>query len=156
MPKRRNMIEMTPEEQDAFLREKGHTLQVASNGPHGFPHLVAMWYALIDGKIHFTTYSRSQKVLNLRRDPKITVMVEDGTPYNELRGMVIEGNADIIEGDPAFAARVAAISGSRSPGSEPAAPPTEQAMKAVSKRVVIRINPQRIYSWDHRKLGGAY
>ena len=68
MPKRRNQIAMTEEEQAAFLRE-GHTLQVASMGPHGYPHLAAMWYALIDGKVHFTTYARSQKVQNLRRNP---------------------------------------------------------------------------------------
>src|SRR5437870_12703585 len=108
MPKRRNQIEMTDEEQDAFLRE-GHTLQVASIGPHGYPHQVAMWYALIDGKVHFTTYARSQKVQNLRRNPKLSIMLEAGEPYNELRGLVIEGDAEIIEGDVALAARVAAM-----------------------------------------------
>ena len=155
MPKRRNQIEMTPEEQDAFLRE-GHTLQVASIGPNGFPHLVAMWYALIDGKVCFTTFAKSQKVLNLRRNPKITVMVEDGTPYNELRGVVIEGEAEIIEGDQQFAARVAMISGSRKPGEPAAGPPSEQTLRSVAKRAVIRVNPVNVYSWDHRKLGGVY
>ena len=156
MPKRRSKVAMTEEEQDAFLREEGHTLQVASIGPGGYPHLVAMWYAIIDGKIHFTTFAKSQKVLNLRRNPKITVMVEAGKPYNELRGVVIEGDATIIEGDIEFAARVAAISGSRRPGEEPATPPTEQAQRAVAKRVVIRVDPVDVYSWDHRKLGGVY
>ena len=106
MPKRRNQIAMTDEEMQAFLR-KGHTLEVASIGPDGYPHQVAMWYALLDGTIHFTTYARSQKVLNLRRNPKMSVMLETGTAYNELRGAVIEGNADIIEGDIELAARVA-------------------------------------------------
>lgn len=155
MPKRRNMIEMTAEEQAAFLRE-GHTLQVASIGPRGYPHQVAMWYALIDGRVHFTTYARSQKVQNLRRDPKISVMLEAGTPYNELRGLVIEGDADIIEGDSELAARVMMMSGSRRPAEPPAGPPTEQTLRAVAKRAVIRVNPVRIYSWDHRKLGGTY
>jgi PPOX class probable F420-dependent enzyme len=155
MPKRRNQIEMTDEEQDAFLRE-GHTLQVASIGPHGYPHLVAMWYALIDGKVHFTTYAKSQKVLNLRRDPKITVMLETGGPYNELRGLVIEGTAEIIEGDTALAATVAMTSSSRKPGEVVTTPPGEQTLRSVAKRAVIRVNPVNVYSWDHRKLAGRY
>lgn len=155
MPKRRNQIAMTEEEAAAFLRE-GHTLQVASIGPHGYPHQVAMWYALIDDKIHFTTYARSQKVENLRRNPQLSVMLETGTPYNELRGLVIEGDAEIIEGDINLAARVAMISASRRPGEPPAGPPSEQALRSVAKRAVIRVNPVHVYSWDHRKLGGAY
>jgi PPOX class probable F420-dependent enzyme len=155
MPKRRNQIEMTPDEQDAFLRE-GRTLQVASVGPHGYPHQVAMWYALIDGKVHFTTYEKSQKVQNLRRNPKISVMLEAGTPYNELRGLVIEGDAAIIEGDTDLAARVAMMSGSRRPAEPPAGPPSEQTLRTVAKRVVVRVDPVRVYSWDHRKLGGVY
>jgi PPOX class probable F420-dependent enzyme len=146
---------MTDDEQAAFLRE-GHTLQVASIGPHGYPHQAAMWYALIDGKVHFTTYARSQKVQNLRRNPRISVMVETGTPYNELRGLVIEGNATIIEGNTDLAARVAMMSSSRRPAEPPSGPPSEQALRAVAKRVVIRVDPVRVYSWDHRKLGGTY
>ena len=155
MPKRRNQIEMSAEEQAAFLAE-GHTLQVASIGPRGYPHLAAMWYALIDGKVHFTTYARSQKVLNLRRDPHISVMLETGRPYNELRGLVIEGNAAIVEGDADLAARVMMISGSRRPAEPPSGPPSEQTLRAVAKRVVVRVDPVHVYSWDHRKLGGVY
>jgi PPOX class probable F420-dependent enzyme len=155
MPKRRNAIAMTDDEQAAFLRE-GHTLQVASIGPHGYPHQVAMWYALIDGKVHFTTYARSQKVQNLRRNPRMSVMIETGTPYSELRGLVIEGNATIIEGDTNLAARVATMSGSRRPAEPPSAPPSAQTLRAVVKRVVVRVDPVHVYSWDHRKLGGTY
>ena len=155
MPKRRSQIEMTPVEQEAFLRE-GHTLQVASIGPRGYPHLVAMWYALIDGRICFTTYAQSQKVQNLRRNPRITVMLETGTPYAELRGLVIEGEAEIIEGDTQLAAQVAMVSGSRRPGEAVSAAPSAQTLRTVAKRVVVRVHPVHIYSWDHRKLGGAY
>ena len=155
MPKRRNQIAMTDEEMQAFLRE-GHTLEVASIGPDGYPHQVAMWYALLDGTIHFTTYAQSQKVLNLRRNPKMSVMLETGTRYDELRGMVIEGDADIIEDDIELAAQVATMSASRRPAELPAGPPSEQTRRAVAKRVVIRVNPVRVYSWDHRKLGGTY
>lgn len=155
MPKRRSQISMTDEEMDAYLRE-GHTLQVASIGPSGYPHLVAMWYALIDGKVHFATYAKSQKVLNLRRNPKITVMLESGDVYSELRGLVIEGTADLIEGDIKLAAMVASTSSSRKPGELVTTEPSEQTLRAVAKRVVIRVNPVDVYSWDHRKLGGRY
>ena len=155
MPKRRNQIAMTEEEQAAFLQE-GHTLEVASIGPHGCPHQVAMWYALIDGKIHFTTYARSQKVQNLRRNPKLSVMLETGTPYTELWGLVIEGDADIVEDDIELAARVAMMSSSRRPAEPPTGPPSEQTRRVGAKRVVIRVNPVHVYSWDHRKLGGTY
>jgi PPOX class probable F420-dependent enzyme len=155
MPKRRNQITMTDAEQAAFLRE-GRTLQVASIGPHGYPHQAAMWYALIDGLVHFTTYARSQKVQNLRRNPRISVMLEAGTLYEELRGLVIEGDAEIIEGDVELAARVMQMSGSRRPAELPAGPPAEQTLRAVAKRAVVRVLPRRVYSWDHRKLGGRY
>jgi PPOX class probable F420-dependent enzyme len=155
MPKRRNQIAMTEEEQAAFLRE-GHTLQVASIGPRGYPHQVAMWYALVDGKVHFTTYAKSQKVLNLRRNPKISVMIESGEKYNELRGLVIEGDAEVIEGDVELAGRVALASSARRPDALPTGPIPAQTLRAVAKRVVIRVNPVRVYSWDHRKLGGTY
>ena len=99
MPSRRNKIAMTEEEANEFI-ETGWTLQVASNGHNGFPHFVAMWYGVIDGKIHFTTYAKAQKVLNLKRDPRITVMLEAGTEYSKIKGLVIEGEADVIENDP--------------------------------------------------------
>jgi PPOX class probable F420-dependent enzyme len=155
MPTRRTAIAMTQAEQEAFLRE-GHTLQVASIGPEGYPHLVAMWYALIDGKVHFTTYAKSQKVINLRRDPKITVMIESGEQYGELRGVVIEGQADIIEDDLHLTAQVAMTATSRRPGELVTTSPSAQTRRALAKRVVIRVNPVNVYSWDHRKLAGAY
>src|SRR3954469_14666582 len=96
MAKRRSQIELTPEEQAAMLQE-ARTIQIASNGHDGYPHIVAMWYAVIDGAICFSTYGSSQKVLNLRRDPHVTAMVELGTAYNELRGVAMKGKAELIE-----------------------------------------------------------
>ena len=154
MPSRRNSIALTEEEQQEML-EKGWTLQVASNGVKGFPHVVAMWYAVIDGKICFSTFRKSQKVLNLRRDPKITVMLESGHAYNELKGLVIEGTAEIMEDTP-YVAKVMAHVGSKYNG-VPLASPEAQAMNPqASKRVIIRITADNIVTWDHSKLGGRY
>lgn len=154
MPSRRADIALTDAEQQQLLNE-GWTLQVASIGPGGYPHLVAMWYVIIDGKIHFTTFGKSQKIVNLRRDPKMTVMLEDGKKYAELKGLVIEGTGEIIE-DTAFTAKVMGMVGSKYNGIPIPTETSEQAMKAASKRVTVRLDPVDIYSWDHSKLGGRY
>lgn len=154
MPSRRADIALTEEEKQKFM-EDGWTLQVASIGPGGYPHLVAMWYVIIDGKIHFTTFGKSQKVVNLRRDPKISVMLESGKGYAELRGLVIEGTGTIIEDTP-FTAKVMGLVGQKYNGIPAPTETPEAALKVASKRVVIRIDPVDIYSWDHTKLGGRY
>lgn len=156
MPSRRADIALTPDEQRQLIEEEGWTLQVASIGPKGYPHLVAMWYVLDDdGTIVFTTYRRSQKVLNLRRNPKMTVMLESGRAYAELRGLVIEADAEIID-DPHYTAKVMAKVGHKYNGIPIPTDTPEAALKAASKRVTVRVNPVDVYSWDHRKLGGRY
>lgn len=154
MPSRRDLITLTEDEQRAFLDE-GWTLEVASIGPSGFPHLVAMWYVVKDGLIHFTTFGKSQKIMNLKRDPKMTVMLESGKTYNELKGLVIESEAEIIEDTP-FTAEIMALVGEKYNGIPIPTETPEQAMKVASKRVVVRVKPVNIYSWDHNKLGGRY
>ncbi|HEX6029837.1 MAG TPA: pyridoxamine 5'-phosphate oxidase family protein [Tepidiformaceae bacterium] len=154
MPSRRASIALTPEEREQFLAD-GWTLQVASLGPKGFPHLVAMWYVMVDGDIHFTTFRKSQKVLNLRRDPKLTVMLESGKLYAELKGLVIEGEAEVVE-DPQYTAKVMAQVGQKYNGIPAPTETPEAALAVASKRVTIRVRPVDEYSWDHSKLGGRY
>ncbi|MFN8506538.1 MAG: pyridoxamine 5'-phosphate oxidase family protein [Dehalococcoidia bacterium] len=155
MPSRRNQIALTDDEQKAIMDE-GWTLQVASIGPKGYPHLVAMWYVVVDGKLHFTTFGKSQKILNLQRNPKITCMLETGTAYNQLKGVVIEGDAEIIT-DNLETAKIMALVGQKYSGAPRSdAPPSEAQMKTASKRVIVKVNPVDIYSWDHTKLGGRY
>lgn len=154
MAGRRDQITLTEDEQKAFLDE-GWTLEVASNGPRGYPHLVAMWYVIVDGMVHFTTFGKSQKIVNLKRDPKITAMLESGKKYEELKGLVIEGEAEIIEDTP-FTAKIMGLVGEKYNGIPLPMETSEQAMKAASKRVAVRIKPANIISWDHAKLGGRY
>ena len=154
MPSRRGSIALTDAEQEAMLNESW-TLQVASNGHKGFPHLVAMWYIVDGGEICFTTFRKSQKILNLQRDPKMTVMLESGKAYAELRGLVIEGDA-VIEDTTENTARIMALVGAKYNGIPVATNTPEAALKVASKRVVVRVKVADIYSWDHRKLGGTY
>lgn len=145
---------MTTEEQEKFIAD-GWTLQVASAGPRGFPHLVAMWYVVDRSDIVFTTFRKSQKIFNLKRDPRMTAMLEAGRGYAELQGLVIEGNAE-LEDDVDETARIMGLVGAKYNGIPVATDTPEETLKAASKRMVVRIRPDRVYSWDHTKLGGRY
>jgi PPOX class probable F420-dependent enzyme len=143
---------MTPDEVADFL-EKGRTVTMATIGPDGTPHLVAMWYGLIDGTMYFETKAKSQKAANLRRDPRITCSVEAGDTYDQLRGVSIEGTATIIDdttSDEYWAAGVSVFERYQGAYTEEMRPFVEVMM---NKRVVVRVDPVRVRTWDHRKLG---
>ncbi len=146
----RSQITMTDEEIVAFIDEH-RTATMATVGPGGMPHLVAMWYAVLDGQIWFETKTRAQKSVNLRRDDRITVMIEDGKTYDTLRGISIEGRGVIVE-DPDEIWRVGVNVWERynGPYSEEVKPFVEFMLQ---KRLAVRVEVERIRSWDHRKLG---
>jgi PPOX class probable F420-dependent enzyme len=127
------------------------SMTMASIGPDGQPHLVAMWFAVLDGEIWFETKARSQKAVNLRRDPRITCLAEDGDVYEDLRGVAIEGVAEVSD-DPDLLWRVGVGVWERytGPYTEDQRPMVEALLR---KRVAVRVRPTRIRSWDHRKLG---
>src|SRR3989304_3645733 len=100
----RKDITMTPAEQTAFL-EAGMTLIVTTLGKKGQPHISPMWYFLDQESVVFRSFTKSQKIVNLRRDPRITVLVETGEAYAELQGIMIRGTATLID-DPAYTLRV--------------------------------------------------
>jgi len=154
MASKRDRIKMTADEIDVYLDEQ-RTLQVASIDRDGTPHLVAMWFARWDGRLAFWTYEKSQKVLNLRRDPRLTVMVESGDKYEELRGVMIKGHATIVdERDEVLRFGEAVYERYWGPIEHDAVREGVRTMGA--KRVVIIVEPDKVTSWDHRKLGGAY
>jgi PPOX class probable F420-dependent enzyme len=149
----RSQITMSDEEVTAFL-EQSRTSTMATVGPDGTPHLIAMWYGYLDGKIYFETKAKSQKATNLRRDPKIASMIEAGDSYDQLRGVSVEGTATLIEdttADEYWAAAISVFERYNGPYTEEMRPFVEVMM---NKRIVVRIDPERVRSWDHRKLGG--
>ena len=150
---RRDLIRMNDEEIRAFLEEQ-RILQVATIDHDGWPHVVAMWYVLINDEVVFWTYARSQKAINLRRDPRLTCLVEAGERYEELRGVQIKGQASIND-EPATVQRIGEAIWERYTG--PLNENTRQMVTAqAAKRVVIFVKPVEVVSWDHRKLGGGY
>jgi PPOX class probable F420-dependent enzyme len=146
----RAQIRMTEAEIAEFV-ERSRTATLATNGPSGLPHLVAMWYAVIDGEIWFETKAKSQKVRNLRRDDRVTCMIEDGRTYDVLRGVAVEGRA-VISDEPEDILRVGISVWERYYGlyTDDQRPMVDAMM---NKRVVVRIVAARTRSWDHRKLG---
>jgi PPOX class probable F420-dependent enzyme len=146
----RAQIRMTDDEIAGFI-EESRTATMATVGPDGAPHLVAMWYAVIDGRIWFETKAKAQKVVNLRRDDRVTCLVEDGHTYDKLRGVSLEGRGVISE-DPEELWRVGLSLWERYYG-----PYTDEMKPAVEalvhKRVAVRLDVRRARSWDHRKLG---
>ena len=154
MAGRRDQIVMTPDEIEAFL-DAERTLQVASINSDGTPHLVAMWYARYHGEIAFWTYAKSQKVVNVRRDPRITVMVESGDTYDQLKGVTIYGRARIIEDlDEVFAFGDDVFERYWGPIDSDA---TRDGVRAMGrKRVLVLVERDKTVSWDHTKLGGRY
>jgi PPOX class probable F420-dependent enzyme len=150
----RAQIRMTEDEVAAFL-EQGRTATIATIGPGGFPHLVAMWYGLVGGRVCFETKAKSQKAVNLRRDPRVSCSVEAGESYDQLRGVAIEGTATIVDdtsSEEYWAVAVSVFERYQGAYTEELRPVVEQMM---NKRVVIRVDPERVRSWDHRKLGLA-
>ncbi|CAN5808884.1 PPOX class F420-dependent oxidoreductase [soil metagenome] len=146
----RTQVTMTAEEIASFV-ERSRTATMATVGPTGTPHLVAMWYAVIDGQIWVETKARSQKAVNLRRDDRVTVLIEDGWTYDTLRGVSLEGRGVIVDDpDQLWKVGVSVWERYSGPYSEEVRPLVELML---AKRVAIRVDVERTRSWDHRKLG---
>jgi len=152
---RRKTIALTPEEQRRFL-EASHTIILTSLDRQGYPHSVAMWYvADPDGTVLMTTFAKSQKAVNLRRDPRCALLLESGRTYPELRGLLVRGRA-ALDGDVEHVLDVLARVHAKYDAPGPANGLREAMRGQARKRVVIRVRPERVASWDHAKLGGAY
>lgn len=145
----RASIKMTEDEIDAFLAEQKTTVMCTMH-PRGSIHAVAMWYGFVDGYVTVETKAKSQKVQNLLRDPRLTMLVEDGDSYEELRGVELVGTAEVLD-DPDRLWKLGVSMYERYFG-----PYTEEARPAVEamlhKRVAVRLRPERVVSWDHSKI----
>lgn len=148
--KQRSLVVMSPEEVDAFLHER-RPMTMCTINHDGSIHAVAMWYGFLDGAVAVETKGKSQKAQNLRRDPRMTCMFEDGYVYEELRGVELVGRAEIIDDpDRMWALGVSLFERYYGPYTEEMRPLIETML---NKRIVARLQVERTVSWDHRKLG---
>ena len=154
MPKRRDLISMTDEEMWNFI-ESRKSIQIATINKDGSPHLTTLWFAILDGKIVLETFTKSQKVVNLKRDPRISALVESGESYNDLRGVSINANAELIS-DVEEVHRLHMAVLLRNTPEIPLEVLEKASASMASKKTAILIEPERVMSWDHTKLGGIY
>jgi nitroimidazol reductase NimA-like FMN-containing flavoprotein (pyridoxamine 5'-phosphate oxidase superfamily) len=159
----RKDITFTDDEVADFLHE-GMTLIVTTIGKDGHPHSAPMWYFIDDGRIVFRSFTKSQKIINLQRDERITVLVEQGVAYSDLQAVMITGTARLIDGadDPAFVLETYRRLAAKYPMVGPE--PTELDDEALDqffgkyavKNTAVIVEPDKTVSWDHTKLGGGY
>ena len=153
---RREQIRMSEEEVRQLL-DSERVVIATSNGPRGWPHSMPLWYVPREGEVWIWTYAKSQKVRNLERDPRATLLIETGHEYTELRGVMIEAEAvlhrdfETVVGFAEeltlrYAQGISSVEGDAKAALEAQAP----------KRVAIQFRPRRTATWDHRKLGGVY
>ena len=148
--KQRDLITMSPEEVDTFLHER-RPMTMCTLNHDGTIHAVAMWYGWLEGCIAIETKSKSQKAQNLRRDPRMTALFEDGEHYDELRGVELVGRAEIVEEpDRLLALGKSIFSRYYTPYTDEMLPFVETML---AKRIVAKLHVERTVSWDHRKLG---
>jgi hypothetical protein len=152
---RREQIRMSEQEARGFLDEQ-RVVVCATNGHNGWPHLMPLWYLVRDDGIWCWTYAKSQKARNLERDARATLQVEDGTSYEELRGVmlacdtVLHRDAPVIEG-------IAMGLVDRYSGPGPEFDPVRDFFRGqVPKRVGLQFVERERVTWDHRKLGDSY
>lgn len=157
MPSRRRLIELTPTEIDDYLDEQ-KTLIIVGNGRNGYPHPMPMWFNRDqEGCLYCTTFGKSQKVLNWRRDPKATLLVESGEEYAELKGVMIYAQCEIIDDhDQVIDTLVGINAAGRELDDEARAELRASVTRSATKRVLLKFVPERYVSWDHAKLGGRY
>jgi PPOX class probable F420-dependent enzyme len=155
LPSRRDQIRMSEQELHSFLREQT-IVSCATLGPSGRPHLVSLWYVADGTELRGWTYAKSQKARNLERDPRATLLVEDGVQYQELRGAMIECDVD-VEREPARVAEYGIALFERYTGGDELAPEVRTMVEGQApKRIGLRFVPTKVVSWDHTKLGGTY
>ncbi len=152
---RRAEIELTAAEQRELIAAE-RIVVVSTIGPRGWPHSMPLWYVPRDGEIWIYTYAKSQKVRNLERDPRATLLVETGHHYHELRGVEIEAEAEIHRDHETVFELARELTARYAGGAQVDDAQAEALRAQVPKRVAIRFRAKRTATWDHRKLGGGY
>ncbi len=154
MSNRRERIRMNEDEMWAFIEEQ-KSLQVGTIERDGSVHLSTLWFAIVEGKVVFETYTKSQKIKNLERDRRITLLWEDGTEYEQLRGVMVKAECELVTEPDEVHGLALEVMARNTPGVD------REMLSAAAehmalKRTAVVVPMSKIISWDHNKLGGAY
>lgn len=155
MASKRDQIKLTDEEIAAYLAEQ-ETVVVGTNGPRGVPHLMPLWFVMRGEEVWGWTFAKSQKAKNLERDPRATILFEDGVRYDLLRGVMFECDVEVITDVDAIEQIGVELFTKYGDGNYPAEPVLQMIKAQAPKRIGLRFKQTKTVSWDHRKLGGVY
>ncbi|MBJ7457752.1 MAG: pyridoxamine 5'-phosphate oxidase family protein [Thermoleophilaceae bacterium] len=155
MASKRDQIILTDNEIDAFLDEQ-RTVIVGTNGPRGVPHMMPLWYVVRGAEIWGWTFTKAQKIKNLERDPRATLLVETGETYDQLRGVSYECDVEMSTDHEVVRGVGVELFTRYGDGNYPVDAVIQMIEAQAPKRTALRFTPHRTMSWDHRKLGGTY
>ncbi|MFQ5915701.1 MAG: pyridoxamine 5'-phosphate oxidase family protein [Nitrospinota bacterium] len=125
-----------------------HIGRLGTIDENGFPHVVPMWYVLLDGLLYFSTRVPRKKIGNLRKNPNISFTVDSGESFGDYRGVLVQGRAEIVE-DPEIHHRYNIAFAHRHLGSEdhPYA-----RLLSTHKRRIFRLAVVHLLTWDYRGM----
>jgi PPOX class probable F420-dependent enzyme len=146
VPNLRSLVRMSDTEVTSFL-ERHRALTMCTYQHDGTIHAVAMWYGLRDGRVAIAAKRKSQKVVNLLRDDRITVLIDDGTEYHELQGVELVGRVELLDNEDDLFSFGVHMAERRNEAWTAA-----RVRSDMHNRVVAVVHPDRVVSWDHRKL----
>lgn len=155
MAGRRDQITLSSDEIATYLAG-AKTVIAGTNGPRGVPHLMPLWFVVRGEEVWGWTFARSQKAKNLERDPRATLLFEDGVTYEKLRGVMIECEVELLRDPESVSGIGVELFTKYGDGNPPAEPVLKMIDAQTPKRVGLRFIPSRYVSWDHRKLDGVY
>ena len=145
---------MTEEEVTQFIASQ-KSLQVATINKDGTPHLSTLWFDVVNGEIVFETFTKSQKIKNLQRDNRISCLLEDGLVYEKLRGVQINGVAELVDSPDQVHQLAKGVMARNNP--EIPTEALDEVAEAMSvNRTAVVVKATKVVSWDHQKLGGTY
>lgn len=155
MASKRDQIRLTDDELASYLAES-ETVIVGTNGPRGIPHMMPLWFVMRGEEIWGWTFAKSQKAKNLERDPRATILFEDGVRYDLLRGVMLECDVEVQKDHDVIEQIGVELFTKYGDGNYPAEPVLAMIKSQVPKRIGMRFLKTKTVSWDHRKLGGVY
>ena len=155
MASKRDQIKLTDSEIAEYLAQE-QTVIVGTNGPRGVPHLMPLWFVVRGDEVWGWTFTKSQKIKNLQRDPRATLLFEDGVTYDKLRGVSYECDVTLDDDYEVVKGVGVELFTKYGDGNYPAEPVIAMIEQQAPKRTALKFVPTRTMSWDHRKLAGAY
>ncbi|MEU2713046.1 pyridoxamine 5'-phosphate oxidase family protein [Streptomyces sp. NPDC007205] len=150
--RRGRKIMMTPGELDAFLTSQ-RTCRVATVSADGTPHVSALWFAWDGTSLWLYSVVRSRRWAQLRRDPRVAVVIDSGEEYDQLRGVELSGRVEFVGEVPRTGELCAELDTAETLFARKNFGLDE--MPHDGRHAWARLTPEEIVSWDFRKLGGA-